>query len=210
MAGTRERKEHRLKLFVDHYLVHGRADSAAVAAGYKGGKASLQTVGSRLLREVESRGLMDKARKDVLAKVRKGTIASLDEALGTATVVLRGRLGKFITEDGAVDLQRIRKAKAGLVRKYEISESMRQRRGEDVEVWDRKTRFEMESSLSAAKTLIDFYAPKEGDQPKTPPLPPVTINILGVLKDENVRTALIGAARGYHLEDRSRGNGVEP
>lgn len=72
MAGTRERKEARLKLFVSHYLANGQADAAARAAGYKGTPGSLRTIGSRLLTEVDKAGLIDKARERVQAKVDRG------------------------------------------------------------------------------------------------------------------------------------------
>jgi len=62
MAGTRERKEHRLKLFAEAYLRLGQADAAAREAGYKGTPGSLRTIGSRLLTEVDSRGLISGAR----------------------------------------------------------------------------------------------------------------------------------------------------
>ena len=62
MAGTRERKEHRLKLFAEAYLRLGHADAAAREAGYKGTPGSLRTIGSRLLTEVDSRGLISGAR----------------------------------------------------------------------------------------------------------------------------------------------------
>jgi hypothetical protein len=89
MAGTRERKEARLKLFVEHYLTHGEATAAAVAAGYKGTRASLGTIGSRLLKEVEAAGLLEKARERVLSKVERATVATQTETLEALTAQMR-------------------------------------------------------------------------------------------------------------------------
>ena len=179
MAGTRERKEHRLKLFVASYLSTGRLDLSAEAAGYHGKPVSLSVQGSRLLKAAKAAGLMEQARERIVAKVEAKTDRTMTKAIEM--------LWEEAEETRAAEILKGYDEQGNYVPKL--------------------ARFKPQV---ARIRLLDFYAPKEGDQPKTPPLPPVTINILGVLKDENVRTALIGAARGYHVEDRSRGNGVEP
>lgn len=153
---ARENALFKLKLFVQHYLKHQRLDLAAKYAGYTGRGSALSTTGGRLLKRAERLGLIEKARERTYAKIEKTRIASLQEALETASGIMRGRIGYFIDEEGRINLERVRAARRGVVRKYEITELVKPD-GEDETVLERKTRFELESSLQAAKTLIDFH-----------------------------------------------------
>jgi hypothetical protein len=76
MAGTRERKEHRLKLFVGRYLANGGDGiDAAKFAGHGGTPASLSVTGSRLLRLAKQRGLLEKGKERVRVSLERDATA---------------------------------------------------------------------------------------------------------------------------------------
>lgn len=88
--------------------------------------------------------------------VETSAVASLAEALSTATQIMRGRMGDFVREDGSVDLEALRRAPAGVVKKYAVdAEIRRQADGTSREV--EKVKFETGDQLSAARLLVDHY-----------------------------------------------------
>lgn len=181
MAGTKERKEARLKLFVEHYLQCGQADESARLAGYDGTRGSLHVRGSRLLSEAKSRGMLDKARERVEAKLQK-TTEDWARKLWKQAECLDGE------DPGLAEVQESWKTEAGRFR---------------VRRW---------KPQEALKTLASLYV-KQEEIGKPPVVSPVQVNILAVMKDENVRAALIGATRrvgGLRMEGGPSGNGFEP
>lgn len=98
-----------------------------------------------------------------VANVEKRTkrkVATLGDALLVTSDIMRGRLGRFITESGDVDLERVRKAPSGVVKRFEVkTRSITTQDGP--EILERTTQFELASSLAAAAKLIDYYEPKK-------------------------------------------------
>lgn len=74
-------------------------------------------------------------------------IASRDDALGILTCVMEGRLGAYLREDGSADVGMLRDAPPGVVK------ALRWKDGEIVGLT-------LESSVTAAKAIIEHYAGK--------------------------------------------------
>jgi hypothetical protein len=91
----------------------------------------------------------------------RGTVATLTDAIIVTSDIMRGNLGRFLTEDGDVDLPRIRRAPNGLVKRYETT--VRRIAGSEgsAGIEERTTKFELRDSLAAASKLIDYYKPTD-------------------------------------------------
>jgi hypothetical protein len=101
--------------------------------------------------------------QEAIAKANKktrGTVATLTDAIIVTSDIMRGNLGRFITEQGDVDIARIRKAPRGVVKKFETT-TRRLGSGDDEVILERTTKFELRDSLAAAAKLIDYYKPED-------------------------------------------------
>jgi hypothetical protein len=75
---------------------------------------------SRLLRRVKVRDYITGLSQEAMARAqaeREGAVASIEESLRFLTIVMRARLVDYLDPEGAVDVERLKAAPPGLVRR---------------------------------------------------------------------------------------------
>lgn len=128
-------------------------------------------------------------------------IADRMEVLAHATSLMRHNVvAQAIRPDGTVDIEVLRSAPPGVLRKYKVKSIVQRdpsgERGETREV--EEIAFETESTLSATQALLRWYTPEAPQQNN------VTVNV-AILADPANRQAVATAARQQLLEARNHG-----
>jgi hypothetical protein len=85
----------------------------------------------------------------------RGEIANLAEVLAYHTATMRGKIGRFIREDGSVDVESVRKAKGGAIKKYRSR--TQKYGGEDGPIVETTAEIELADSQAAANALLGHY-----------------------------------------------------
>lgn len=165
----------RQQAFVLAYVANGRNGTAAArSAGYAGNEAALAQAGSRLLRVAKVKAAIAGIVGKAMAKAERGAIADVAEVLEFQTTVMRSKTADLFDDAGQLDMEAVKDAPAGLVRKIRMH-SITQTFGK-VETTSVTHEVETESALAAANALMRHY---DGlDKPKDPP---PTINIGAIL-----------------------------
>ncbi len=101
----------------------------------------------------------------------RAAIADIAEVLEFHSATMRGRIGRYVREDGSIDIERVRKAPGGAVKKYK---SRTQRiGGDDSPVIETTAEIELADSQAAANALLTHFGKTAGlDRP--------TVNILQI------------------------------
>lgn len=95
----------------------------------------------------------------------RAAIADIAEVLEYQSAVMRGRIGKFVREDGSIDVATVRHARGGAIRKYR---SRTQRIGsEDSPVVETTAEIELADPQQAAAALLSHYDKAGGGQGPT-------------------------------------------
>jgi hypothetical protein len=90
-------------------------------------------------------------------KKERGDIASIAEVLQYHSRVMRGRVGRYIREDGTVDVERVRKAPGGAIKKYR-STTRKLGTGDDAIVLETTADIELSDPQGAANALLGHYS----------------------------------------------------
>lgn len=94
----------------------------------------------------------------------RGDIATIAEVLAYHTSTMRGKIGKFIREDGSVDVEKVRKAKGGAIKKYRAR--TQKYGGEDGPIVETTAEIELSDPQSAANALLGHFQKAGGmDKP---------------------------------------------
>lgn len=126
---------------------------AAEAAGINPARSAVQ--GSRWMRLSKiQRYLAHLTHAAVVRAEEKtdGTIANLAEAMAFLTTTMRTRITDYVTDDGAVSVEKLREAPAGIVRKLKV----RSTTDEKGQVYA-EHELQLESGSAAAQALIRHY-----------------------------------------------------
>lgn len=117
-------------------------------------------------------------------------VADLAEALGHASRLMRSNVtAQAIREDGTVDIEALRNAPPGVLRKYKAKSRLERdpegEKGATREI--EEVAFETESTLTAAQTLIRHYDAM--DTPQVTPVVERTV-VLAIMGDDTARSAM--------------------
>jgi hypothetical protein len=94
----------------------------------------------------------------------RGDIANLAEVLAFHTATMRGKLGRYVKEDGSVDVERVRKAPGGAIKKYRSR--TQKYGGEDGPIVETTAEIELADSQAAANALLGHFSKTAGlDRP---------------------------------------------
>lgn len=141
----------------DAYVINGHNGvEAARSAGYQGTNKALGVTASRTLalpHVVEYLSTLQREAEEHAKKKRRTTVATLSEALATATRIMRkSKTGDFITPEGEIDVRAIKAAPPGVVTGFERKVTTT----EEGQVFE-TVKFKVEPALNAAKTIIAHY-----------------------------------------------------
>jgi phage terminase small subunit len=126
---------------------------AAINAGAKPKNAAITASKWLRISKVQEylRERLDESR--ALVETRTGrTVADLAECLEYLTTVKRARIGDYLTDSGEVDIQAIKNAPAGLIRKIKV----RSTTDAEGQVYAQHE-IELESGIVATQTLVRHY-----------------------------------------------------
>lgn len=160
---------------------------AAIEAGASPTSAS--TLASKWLKLAKVKAYLASISRqaEAIVEVRRGkAVSDLAESLEFLTTVQRARLGDYLTDRGEVDVERLRQAPAGLVRRFgrKVSRRVQGAASRDAEqIEDEHIQFELESAQSAAKTLVEYHTGAKVQPPQQR-----TVNVLAVLGNLPVET----------------------
>jgi phage terminase small subunit len=176
------------KAFCEAYSVNGgNGTQAARTAGYGGDENALAAAASRLLRGVKVQEELATLSRSAIKKAERKTesaVADLAESLAKASEVLRANVvAQAIKEDGSVDIEVLRNAPPGVLKRYKTKSRM-ERDPDDPTKWTRveEVAFEAESVMAAAQLLTRHYdAAKDRD---AQPAPQVNVLIQNLSIDE--------------------------
>ncbi len=102
----------------------------------------------------------------------RAAIADIAEVLSYHTATMRGRIGRYVREDGSIDVEKVRKAPGGAVKKYR-SRVQRLGSGEDAVVLETTAEIELSDPQAGANALLQHFQKAGGmDKP--------TVNILQI------------------------------
>lgn len=155
------------RAFVEAYATNGgNGTQAARAAGYGGDDNSLAVTAHTNLSKPKITEYLASISQKAIQKAEEAAVADLSEALAKASDILRSNtVAKAIREDGSVDIEVLRTAPPGVLKKYKTKSRM-ERDPDDPTKWTRveEVAFEAESALSAAQLLTRHYdAAKDRD-----------------------------------------------
>lgn len=148
--------------FAKHFVLTGEASASARAVGVSEGSASVMA--NKWLKRADVQDEIKRLRGAALARVEmrnQGAIADLVECLETLTKVQRVNLADFMGDHGEIDIEKLRKAPAGVLKKLKI----RSTTDEKGQVFA-EHEVAVESAVTAAQAMIRHY---DGlDQPSGP------------------------------------------
>lgn len=163
--------------FVNAYATNGQNGTAAAReAGYSGSENVLAATASRMLRLGKIQKALAAIVGKAIAKAERGAVADLAEVLEYQTTVMRSKAADYFDDEGQLDMERVREAPAGLVRKIRMH-SVTQTFGK-VETTSVTHELETESALAASQALLRHYDGLDKPRDAAP-----TINILAILSE---------------------------
>lgn len=160
---------------VEYVRNGGNGTAAARVAGYKGSDKALSVAATRTLGIASVSSFVDSMRGKAIARAEAKGVASLEEALSTASTIMRAKLGDFIDEAGRTDLEALRAAPAGVVRTYSVDSRVERDPSGGTFKEVEKVKFSVGDQLAAAQSLIRHYDGVDA------PAPPAVVNILAIL-----------------------------
>jgi hypothetical protein len=144
------------------------------AAAKAAGSSQPAMMGSKWMRLDKVKQYLAAISKKAIQKAERShnnAVADLAESLAKASEVLRANVvAQAIKEDGSVDIEVLRNAPPGVLKKYKTKSRM-ERDPTDPEKWTRveEVAFEAESVMSAAQLLTRHYdAVKDREEKKAP------------------------------------------
>ena len=128
---------------------------AAQEAGYTGSGKALGVTAAQVIARPRVREYMASLGSQAieLAEAKTGQIiADLAEALAFKTTVMRTRIGDYITDQGEIDLAKVKEAPPGIFRDVEVKSTT----DSEGQVYAQH-KLKSESALSAAQSLVKHY-----------------------------------------------------
>lgn len=87
----------------------------------------------------------------------RARIATVDDALSVLTIQMSGKIGDYLTSDGAVDIAKVKSAPPGLIKAVECYSTTKYDKDGNVTSVDVRSKLALESAQSASDIMLGHY-----------------------------------------------------